>query len=281
MKFSLRVGMLHQLIAVLFAVVALLRQLFLNLMHTQEISIAPQESLAYMALTSAEEIANSAINLNLKQLSESEKATDVIHTKVKPDLEVVPEEEPAMTTDTNEEPNAPVAEGDAAVSEESAATESDEMNVDAKEEEKSASSTLPEQDVAQDNISHQNDDDNVKEEEKASPSTLPEQNVAQDDVSHQIDYDYEQQSSQLRSSPSTDTLATTGSQATINETIDIPALPDRRPVPPPPPYSASDSKAKVTENTNPFESSVRAQDPTKMLFGRQQDVTGEPRLFCI
>ncbi|KAG2187037.1 hypothetical protein INT44_003265, partial [Umbelopsis vinacea] len=80
-------------------------------------------------------------------------------------------------------------------------------------------------------------------------------------------------SSQLRSTPSTETLATTGSQATINEAVDIPPLPERRPVPPPPAYAATEGKGKVTESTNPFESTVRAQDPSKMLFGRQQDVT--------
>ncbi|KAJ2957037.1 hypothetical protein NQZ79_g7179 [Umbelopsis isabellina] len=196
--------------------VGLLRDLFLNLMNTTDPSIAPQVSLAYMALTSADEIANSSVNLpnlsNAPAPADASVAANVNPAdEIKPDLPMVVEEELESTADDQKDVN-----GDA---------ENDSMNLDGSEQ----------------------------TEKVAVEEELP--------------------ASQLRSTPSTETLATTGSQTTINEAVDIPPAPDRRPVPPPPPYASIDAKGKSTTSTNPFETTVGPQDPTKMLFGRQQDVT--------
>ncbi|GAB5586731.1 ubiquitin-specific protease ubp2 [Umbelopsis nana] len=250
--------------------VALLRELFLNLTHAQESSIAPQERLAFMALTSADEIAKSSMNVNLKPLLESREDVHSTDVMAKTDLEGVPEEDQPMATDGQEDNSVATestANGDVAVVNEINTTESNVMKVEADETVTSTEESA--QPVAEQPVSVQS----VLEKPVPEAPLASAQPVAHEDFSTETPYENEHQASQLRSFPSTETLATTGSQATINETVDVTPVPERGPVPLPLPYSASEGNGKVTESTNPFESSVRPQDPTKMLFGRQQDVT--------
>lgn len=188
-------------------------------MNTTDPSIAPQVSLAYMALTSADEIANSSVTL-----------PNLSNAPAPADASVAANANPANETTSS-------------------------SNLPMVVEEESESSVDVQKDV---NGEPKNDNMNLDDSEQT-------EKVVEED---------EPPTSQLRSTPSTETLATTGSQTTINEAVDIPLVPDRRPVPPPPPYANVDAKGKSTTSTNPFETSVGPQDPTKMLFGRQQDVTG-------
>ena len=253
----------------------LLRELFLNLTHTHELSIAPQENLAYMALTSADEIANSTENflapLNTAQATSDE--TSLVgpvnsntgnETNAKQELAAVAEEEETVTPDS--QGNAEVPEAMDVLTE---GSQPDTMDENLTSEADAEAPSVQENDVSE--------NDNMKVDEEEDTSLSNEQQLEQDETAQSPPDETNHVSSQLRSIPSTETLATTGSQATINEAVDIPPLPERRPVPPPPSYSTTEGKGKVTESTNPFESTVRAQDPTKMLFGRQQDVTGKEK----
>lgn len=225
-----------------------------------------------MALTSADEIAKSSMNVNLKPLLESQEDVHSTDVMAKTDLEGVLEEDQPMATDGPEDNSVATestANGDVAVVNEINTTECNVMKVEADETVTSTEESA--QPVAEQPVSVQS----VLETPVPEAPLASAQPVAHEDFSTETPYENEHQASQLRSFPSTETLATTGSQATINETVDVPPVPERGPVPPLLPYSASEGKGKVTESTNPFESSVRPQDPTKMLFGRQQDVTGE------
>jgi hypothetical protein len=256
-------------------VVTLLRELFLNLTHTHDLSIAPQENLAYMALTSADEIANSTENF-LAPITTAQPSSDEAsligpvnantgkESNAKQELEAVTEEEETVTSDS--QGNAEVPESMDVLTE---ASDPDTMDENLTSEADAEAPSVHENDASE------NENDNMKVDEEEDTSPAGEQQLEQDETTHSPPDEANHVSSQLRSIPSTETLATTGSQATINEAVDIPPLPERRPVPPPPSYSTTEGKGKTTESTNPFESTVRAQDPSKMLFGRQQDVTGK------
>lgn len=226
-----------------------------------------------MALTSADEIANSTENflapLNTAQATSHDTSLVVPvnantgnDTIAKQELAAVAEEEETVTPDSLG--NAEVPEAMDVLTE---ASEPDTMDENLTSEADAEAPSVQENDISE--------NDNMKVDEEEDTSVSNEQQLEQDETTQLPSDEAHYVSSQLRSIPSTETLATTGSQATINEAVDIPPLPERRPVPPPPSYSTTEGKGKVTESTNPFESTVRAQDPTKMLFGRQQDVTGK------